>query len=413
MLILFHWGLATIYLAAPAVAMLMAIFWRGRAIGRLAIATIVGTMIGVGFSLLHARQIDSRATFGNVAVASYFAMALLLILKGFDLVLRRLLRIKRRWVIGVLPAFLGLVRGLILIVVGLPFLMSVLMIYRPKAVPRSNPLKELEIAYEPVSFQSTDGVKLSAWWIPAPQPSRPRRRNLIAPDYGAKTVLLCHGWGGNKATPLALVRRLLPAGYNVLAFDFRGHGESGGQVSTLGDLERRDVLGAIQWLKQTHVNQSRHVVGLGVSTGAAALIAAAVDPSEPGQAIEAVAVYGAYDDLGSLSMHLARNSFSPPMDWMASRIGLAMASAQVGADLDKFKPADLVQDLWPRPIFVIHATYDEVVPFEHGQRLFEAATFPKQCLWLTQEDQDDAIYDDSAADAVRRFFDTAHPMPAV
>jgi fermentation-respiration switch protein FrsA (DUF1100 family) len=72
-----------------------------------------------------------------------------------------------------------------------------------------------------------------------------------------------------------------------------------------------------------------------------------------------------------------------------------------------------VPQLWPRPLLVIHGTHDRVVPFEHGRRLFDAASFPKQPLWLPMNDQDGALDDPRTADAVRDFFDTAVPLNVI
>src|SRR4029078_1443198 len=99
-----------------------------------------------------------------------------------------------------------------------------------------------------------------AWWIPG------------ASGETGRTILLCHGHSANKATQLSLVRKLVPIGYNVLAIDFRGHGESAGQLTSFGDLERRDVLGAVRWLRATHPEATHKIFGLGASMGAAALI---------------------------------------------------------------------------------------------------------------------------------------------
>jgi fermentation-respiration switch protein FrsA (DUF1100 family) len=285
--------------------------------------------------------------------------------------------------------------------------MASVMTYRPRVVPRDDPMSQLGLRFERVSFTSTDGLKLSGWWIPAIEPRRQRQR---PEDWGTKTVIACHGLAANKSNQLVIARELLRGGYNVLIFDFRAHGESAGQLTTLGDLERRDVLGAVKWLRESRPKQSQRIVGVGASMGAAALIAAAADDSPEGQAIEAVAVYGTYDDLGLLARDISKDRFLPPFNAILPTVGLPMAAAQVGADLPDFKPGEDVVKLWPRPILVIHGRLDSVIPYERGLRLWKLALHPKYNVWIAEGDHNKIINHDAAAVAVRAFFETAKPL---
>jgi len=126
-------------------------------------------------------------------------------------------------------------------------------------------------------------MPIVGWWIPSMHGET------------TQTVLLCPGLTSSKATELFMVRRLVDANYNVLAIDFRAHGQSGGQLISFGDLERRDVLSAVRWIHANHPKASQRLLGLGANTGAAALIAAAADPRD-GQQIDAIAIYGATTD---------------------------------------------------------------------------------------------------------------------
>jgi fermentation-respiration switch protein FrsA (DUF1100 family) len=311
-------------------------------------------------------------------------------------------------------AGVALVRVALLLGVGLPYVMAAVMTYRPKIVPRDDPRSQLGFGFERVSFKSNDGMRIAGWWIPAIEPAPaqgPRSRRAARPqDFGTKTVIVCHGLAANKSNQLVLARDLVRGGYNVLIFDFRAHGESDGQLTSLGDLERQDVLAAVRWLRANHPAQAQRIFGVGASLGAAALIAAAADSSAEGQAIEAVAVYGTYDDLKLLARDIGHDRFWPPFDFILPTLGLHIAAAHAGTDLVSFRPAAEVARLWPRPILIIHGQRDTVIPFSRGERLYRAALQPKHNYWLPQGDHNRIVNDDDAAMIVKAFFDSARPQ---
>ncbi len=388
---------------------------------------ISGMVLGSALVFAYAKLTDAQTPMGQVVLTSYFFVAMLILLKGFNnglrVALEWLFLLRRRpvwsghlWGFRAFGAVLFRVTALSLL--GMPYLMAVVMVYRPKVISSDDPMRQLGFAFTSVHFNATDGTRLDAWWIPAVT-----RDAEKAPAWaGRRTVVLCHGLGANKGNQLMLARELIPNGYNVVSFDFRAHGASGGQLSSFGDLERRDVLGAVRWVKAAHPEQER-IFGLGISMGAAALIAAASDDSDEGRAIDAVAVYDTYDDLGSVVSTIGDTRFViPPFGWLASHISLPIASAHVGSNLGHFSPAALSPGIAPHPILIIHGRGDDVIAFEHGERLFESASQPKIPFWVgkaryvngerkfydsdnTLTDHNGMVNSNEAGRAVRLFFD--------
>ena len=423
------------YVIAPIIAILIAVLGRRRfrLLGKLFAVASAAIVLGSAISLAYALGMGGNISLGQIGLCVYLTASLILIIMLLDYLLIASLR--RVWdrisgdgswaqlgrkIVESLPF---LVRATVLVAIALPYLMAVALTFRPKVVPREDPGTKWGWRYETVAFETTDGYHIRGWWIPAipPVPIAPPRNQRsqrvpklqIPSDFGRDTVIICHGIGSNKASVLNIARSLVPHGYNVLVFDFRGHGESDGQLTSLGDLERQDVLAAVQWLQEQHPRQSRRVLGLGVSTGAAALLSAAIDPSPAGQSIEAVAVLAGFDELRGLGRSVATTRFLPPLSWVADRVGLALASAQVGTDLKQFAPAQTIKQLWPRPLLVIHGLNDDIIPFEHGERLFEAAYEPKRRVWLNAEDYSQTQTSKEALIELRRFFDEATEVPAI
>jgi len=422
MLYLIHKLIVVTYVIAPIVA--LGIDFRrsrrkegGGPTSGLFMTISIAVLIGAGLCVVYTRAVGGRLLFTQVLLATYFTIGLLLILKAFDHAMRagsaRLLRhgqdSKHPALWGIAHASSFLVRVFLLIALGLPYVMAAVMTYRPKVGLWDDPKTQLGFPFERVSFKTSDGVNIRAWWIPALESSPGRRGE----DFGEKTVIVCHGLGANKSNQLIMARPFVPNGYNVLIFDFRAHGESGGQLSSIGDLERNDVLGAVKWLRENRPERSKQIFGVGASMGAAALIAAAVDPSPEGQAIDAVAVFDTFDNLPSEVRSITRGRFPQPVRWLVQNVGLPMASFQVGANLSRFAPDELVQRLWPRPILIIHATRDEIIEFDRGQQLFNSAVQPKERLWIDGADHNSIINDDTAARRVLQFFESAQRLPVI
>jgi len=418
-----HTMIVYAYLAAPALAVLGALFQRRRnspaLFTRLFATASIAIVMGSAVALACALAGDGRISAGQLGLCVYLTASLLVLIAALDnvllMVLKRLWHLARGQGTGAtlwrkfVESLPFLIRATVLIAIALPYLMAVALTFRPKVVPRADPANQLGLGFDLVRFETRDGYVISGWWIPAARRDTTRQRHRPGRD----TVILCHGIGASKSSMLAMAHWLVPRGYNVLMFDFRAHGQSDGQLTSLGMLEKQDVLAAVRWLRANHSRQSRRILGLGISTGAAALIEAAADDSIEGRAIDALAVYECFDDLRDLGRTVATTRFLPPLSWFADRVALPLASAQVGADLLHLSPADSIKKLWPRPVLVIHGSKDGVVPIEYGERLYDAAFEPKRCLWLPGEDYGQAIQSKAAALEVNTFFDEAQPVPAI
>lgn len=122
--------------------------------------------------------------------------------------------------------------------------------------------QSFDVGYEDVEFRTADGVRLSGWWVPAPD--------------AKGTVVLVHGLNRSRIEMVRKVPFLNRQGWNALLFDLRHHGQSGGEVSSFGWLEKGDVLAAAELARSRAAGP---VVAWGVSLGAAsATLAAAEEP---------------------------------------------------------------------------------------------------------------------------------------
>ncbi len=223
---------------------------------------------------------------------------------------------------------------------------------------------EYGLAFQDVSFRTADGLTLRGWWIPAPGAER--------------AVIFLHGQGGSMDPDVQYAPAFYAAGFSVLMFDFRAHGRSEGQVSTVGYLERQDALAAIAFVKEQGIER----IGLlGFSMGGVVAILTAPLTSD----IRAI-----ISDGGPARMQTALRVRATEMgvprpfaDLMAWLIGAGI-SLRVGASLFHYEPVRQVGKIAPRPILFIRGERDQYVPPADFEAMFAAAGEPKEA-WRIPE----------------------------
>ncbi|ADI31682.1 alpha/beta hydrolase [Staphylothermus hellenicus] len=146
-----------------------------------------------------------------------------------------------------------------LLIIGLAFVAANKLV-RPPRHKRSWTPKDLGYDYEDAVVETSDGLKLKGWFI----------------DRGSNTTILAiHGYTSSKWDETYMkpvINILAKNGFNVAAFDFRAHGESGGETTTLGYLEVRDYMKIIDWLKKNKPDKSEKIGVIGYSMGGAVTI---------------------------------------------------------------------------------------------------------------------------------------------
>jgi fermentation-respiration switch protein FrsA (DUF1100 family) len=424
MYIALHYLLLVCYKVLPIAALVLASYQSRRfrtlrPIGAFLITCLSGIILGTCVVLIYAVLLRGQVQYDQFLIACYFVTSLLLIVASlrwfFRWCGRRLVRSTAdpltppKLTVGRL--IVHVLQPVVIACLALPFLVGTMLVNRVRIHESQTPLTLVGCACERVSFPAIDGVRISAWWTPAqvdffPRFERERRQ------FASRTVLMCGGLTDDLSDQAGLVGLLVRSGYNVLFISLRGHDDSAGQWTTFGDAERWDVLGAVRWLKDNHPAESKRIDGIGGGIGGAAVIAAATDSNPLGQDIDAVAVYGTYAHFNSFAANLFNSELPRPAMWWMLHIMLPVASANTGSDLAHFAPADLVPQLWPRPILILQGRADMLFPANDGEELFERASYPKQLIWLST-DHAGAYHSRTAAAALLDFLDRAESVPVI
>jgi uncharacterized protein len=213
----------------------------GRAATALALG-IAGTAAGAGVVGAHLAKagLDAAAVLaGIVLVTGVFllvwgAVALVRAIPGW-------------WRLLAIPAALGL-----LWFVLYPLTMAVIATNRPPGPLGTATPARYGLTYRNVAFRTVDGIRLSAWYIPA--------RN------GAAVVVL-PGSGSTRTAVLPQAAVLARHGYGALLVDGRGHGLSGGHSMDFGWWGDRDTAAAVSFLARQPGVRADDIAVLGESMG--------------------------------------------------------------------------------------------------------------------------------------------------
>ena len=222
------------------------------------------------------------------------------------------------------------------------------------------------LAWEDVAFRTADGIAISAWFLPA-APDLPMARG---------TIILGHGYSGSRHADLAFPAFLVPAGYNVLMPDFRAHGESGGEQTSVGYIEHRDVLAAVAYLQERGLTR----IGImGFSMGAViAIVSGALCPDLLG-----VLADSSYARLPVPIAQVMQQQwgYPAPVARRLGELGMRFVARNLGFDAEEAAPVRLIGRISPRPVLLIHGAADRLVPPSEAYALYAAAGPPKE-LWL-------------------------------
>jgi hypothetical protein len=198
-------------------------------------------------------------------------------------------------------------------------------ILRP-VVPAAN----LGTAHEDVTFTTSDGLRLSGWYIPS--------RNGAA-------VIVVPGRSG----PQKQARLLARHGYGVLLFDRRGEGESEGDGNLFGWGGHKDILAAIEFMKSRADVDPTRIAGIGLSVGGELMLQAAAENGDLAAVVS--------DGAGTRSFAEEMEEIHGRSKWLGLPL-LAVKTASVAVFSDTEPPPKLT-DLVPKihqPLFLIWST---------------------------------------------------------
>ena len=183
-------------------------------------------------------------------------------------------------------------------------------------------------------------------------------------------VMVVHGIRSCKANHEALIPAawLYQAGYNVILFDMRDHGNStmeDGLVSA-GQREHRDVLAVWQWLQDEKGAEPEHIGAVGISMGAGAVTIA----FEQEPRLQSVFLESPYSSMGNV---IEEELVFAGFPTFLKDAALFAGKVSSGDNLVKYEPIEAMNTVGDRAVYVVHSLEDVRINTYHGKAMCEAA----------------------------------------
>ncbi|ADP32955.1 putative hydrolase [Bacillus atrophaeus 1942] len=250
-------------------------------------------------------------------------------------------------------------------------------------------------------FEAFDRMEKTAFVIPSSY-GYDLKGYYIAPHDTQNTMIICHGVTMNLFNSLKYMHLFLDLGWNVLVYDHRRHGQSGGKTTSYGYYEKDDLKEVVSWLRE-RVGQ-RGLVGIhGESMGAVtALLYAGAHPDDGADFYIADCPFASFDEQLAYRLKMEYRLPARPILPLAN-LFLRWRDGYRTRDVS---PLSVIGRI-PQPVLFIHSKDDDYIPVEASELLYEKKNGPKS-LYIAEAGEHAMSYTknrESYRNAVKTFLD--------
>lgn len=226
-----------------------------------------------------------------------------------------------------------------------------------------NPIDWERWEKEEIWIESSRNYQLHGFWLPV--------TNAIG------TVVIVHGITVNLYASVKYIQPFHTRGFNILVYDHRNHGKSGGNFTTFGFLEKEDLKTVVDWVEKK-VGPGTILGTHGESMGSATCLQhAAID-----ERLSFVIADCGFSDLADLLYYRLRKEYRL-MGWILIPVASMFVRIMAGFWLQAISPVKAIQEV-ETPVFIIHGAEDDYIPPSHAERIFASKRRGVKKLWLAQ-----------------------------
>ncbi|RMD87124.1 MAG: alpha/beta fold hydrolase [Calditrichaeota bacterium] len=259
----------------------------------------------------------------------------------------------------------------------------------PAKTPKTETPAHQGLSYEDFVLKNSD-VTLRGWFIPAAGTDTGPTR--------APAIIVSHGWGRSAQQMLPHASYLHEAGFHVVLYDMRGHGDSDAvPFVTLKHLVK-DLVAVLDYIL-TRPDVDNEAIGLfGHSMGAAVSLLKASTDSR----IKAVVSSSGFADLYDLTTQMLHMRKLPafPFRWLI----LKFWQKYTGLSIEEVNPVARIRQIHA-PVLLLHGEQDQVITPDQLDKLFQNANQAEKHL-VSGKTHSDLFEDENYRARVISFFKT-------
>lgn len=220
-----------------------------------------------------------------------------------------------------------------------------------------------KLVKEEVSIRSNHGYDLFGIWLPQKD--------------AKKTVIICHGIRWNLMGSIKYVFLFFDRGYNVLLFDNRNHGRSGGSSTSFGRWEKEDLKSCVDFVEE-RMGKGAYVGTLGESLGAASVLQhLGIDPR-----VKFCIADCPYSDLREL-LEFRLSQDYPYLKLPILPIASLFTRLRAGFAIHEVSPIEAIRSV-ETPVLFIHGLADDYILPKMSEDMYNAKA-GNNALWLVPE----------------------------
>lgn len=217
---------------------------------------------------------------------------------------------------------------------------------------------------EPFEVRTVDGLRLSALFLPR-----------LTPEAKRLPVIMTHGYCETKEFHLFRAWELCQTGHDVILFDQRAHGKSGGRYVTFGVRERHDVTAVIDRATELKLVRNR-VITMGFSLGASVMLQHAGGDGRVAAVVALAPFVNAREAINSF-----RRLLAPWLKREEVLAGFDYASREAGFVLDEASTLAAIARLRV-PVLMAVGDRDRNLPGAQHSQVLAAAMGSSRCRLL-------------------------------
>lgn len=228
----------------------------------------------------------------------------------------------------------------------------------------------VNITYEEINLMTKDNIEISTWFIN---------------NNADRTIVLLHPYRHSKSVFVEALPKIKQENFNIILFDFRGHGESSSQTTGISLLEIEDLNTVLNYYTENYPDHTENLALVGVSMGGATSLLAS---SALGN-IDVIVSDSAFASLNSVLEYNFHKLDLPGFPFY--NLIRFIAEFQFGKDLETYSPIESVKNS-KVPIMIIHSKADDLVSVEDARNLYDAIPTKKE-IWIVDKANHARVYD--------------------